>query len=991
MATTETIIELILRLNIAGIPVKVRGSVEGGEFRELSGRVTIQKSLKDFLEALGADFGPSTAILKQLTGNSHIKLDSLAFGYRNREPKFAQVAVTLTAGDSRCRFVCLKQVGKDQSGFVAGLELRLDKALFKDNPLSGLVGEISLGDVGIYYASDAFQNVKYDTGQDFQDADKLPLRSEPTAIKARDFTKGMNWSAQVLVRGINLLDWSGTKEETKPGPESRERPQEGGTGKKAEPPRLTGPTTWINTNKSLGPLSVRRIGLSYEAPRVAIKFDAGLQLSVLTFSLEGLGLSYPLDQFTDLTAEEFLKNLQFQLDGAAVTFEQGPLTISGGLLKVQKPYLQLDGVLLIRVPGINISAMASYADLSGTPTFFAFAALLMEFGDPTGTGFFFVTGLAFGFGVNRALKLPTINEVQNFPLINAAKDPADFLGAKMDLRVISQRLGEYMSPAIGQLWIAAGVKFTSYGLIDSFALLSVSFGTQFEVTLLGISKIQIPKPPAAVLAYAELAISVVIAPESGLLSFEARLTENSYLLRKDFKLRGGFAFYTWFAGEHEGDFVVTIGGYHPRFKPPAHYPKPDLVEFACKISDAVAIRGYCYFALCPSAIMAGGGLSIVYQSGGLRAWFIAQADFLIQWKPLYYDILIGVSIGVALRLHVGVIRIHMALELSAMVALHGPPLGGIARISVLFLSIEIKFGEDRRIAPPLLWESQDPEKSFAKAFLANPKVTIIAITDGLLKEIRMKNEAGDEISNYYISPQKLVLSARTQVPATDVLFNGGPLNDGNGGALPLPKPKVDKKDTTLGVRATGQPTMYSLVNIALKPESSSAEAEQYLQQYLEMSLTTKSVPSALWGQPIGEQERNKVPAANEQMIDDALVGIEIKTKAGPRPWETPALDLDVLAYDRFPRPFDWRKPKPAGALSGYDGKTISNTIAAPDVVKLRSGILTELARTGRKIMKPEDIHLDELSQNAQHIFQDMPEMARVGQYPPRGYPEVISG
>jgi len=38
----------------------------------------------------------------------------------------------------------------------------------------------------------------------------------------------------------------------------------------------------------------------------------------------------------------------------------------------------------------------------------------------------------------------------------------------------------------------------------------------------------------------ELVMKAVFAPENGVLSSEARLTENLYVLRKDFKLRGGF-------------------------------------------------------------------------------------------------------------------------------------------------------------------------------------------------------------------------------------------------------------------------------------------------------------------------------------------------------------------------------------------------------------------------------------------------------------------
>ena len=68
-------------------------------------------------------------------------------------------------------------------------------------------------------------------------------------------------------------------------------------------------------------------------------------------------------------------------------------------------------------------------------------------------------------------------------------------------------------------------------------------------------------------------------PEQGLLGIDGILTENSFLLTPDCRLSGGFAFYTWFKGTHAGDFVVTVGGYHPKFNVPAHYPKPARIQF----------------------------------------------------------------------------------------------------------------------------------------------------------------------------------------------------------------------------------------------------------------------------------------------------------------------------------------------------------------------------------------------------------------------------
>jgi hypothetical protein len=86
-------------------------------------------------------------------------------------------------------------------------------------------------------------------------------------------------------------------------------------------------------------------------------------------------------------------------------------------------------------------------------------ALQKELGDPA---FFFVTGLSVGFGINRVLKLPATKEVHNFPLVKAAKDP-DYLAKNLDLRTISQKLGDYISPSEADFWIAAGVNFRSFG------------------------------------------------------------------------------------------------------------------------------------------------------------------------------------------------------------------------------------------------------------------------------------------------------------------------------------------------------------------------------------------------------------------------------------------------------------------------------------------------------------------------------------------------
>jgi hypothetical protein len=328
--------------------------------------------------------------------------------------------------------------------------------------------------------------------------------------------------------------------------------------------------------------------------------------------------------------------------------------------------------------------------------------------------------------------------------------------------------------------------------------------------------------------------------------------------------------------------------------------------------------------------------------------------------------------------------------LSASVNLYGPPLGGEAEISLYIITFTVRFGEDRQVPPPLAWESGDPEKSFAKSFLLNPDVNRVLIADGLLQEVQHNGD-----TTRFVNPHRLVLSCRTQVPATAVRWNAR--NPAELSSFELSSLKINGKtagsastpswNTKLGVRPMGKSQMSSLLALTLEPnvhvaEDDKAKMRRYLDQYIELSFITSNVPRAMWA----TDALNTATPPRDQMISNALVGVEISTKAGPRPWETPALELKVLSWDPYPKICIYTEVKPRQALPGSSAaKTISETVGQSEVAKRRSQIVAFLAKTGRRIMKPEDIHLDELQKSAPYIFQVMPAKACVGQYPPRGY------
>ena len=961
--------DLILQGRIARRPITFVGTLVEGKLTQISGCVTLSASLLSILSDLGVDYGEAAKVLNTLVGSGDVVLEKLAAAYGSGKSRCIQVGLIINLGHNSVQFALLQGMG-DKKGFIVGVTLSSSPGTgpkaSKDSPpktfLSGLLGDISIGNLGVYYASEEFEGVSFFGADEFQDATRLAL--EPSRITPpRTFSKGVKVSAEILLGGVNLLDQLSINKAETAAPREQQPPQGKDAAGKAEETLAKGSTHWIEVKKAIGPLSVRRVGLGYEAQKLAIKLDAGLQLSVLTLTLEGLGLSYPINKLTT-KPKEIWDNLEFHLDGASVAFSGGPLTIGGGLIKVEVPrhpdWLQLDGFLLIRTAVFTITAIGSYANINGTTSLFVFAALQKELGGPA---FFFVTGLAVGFGINRALKLPAIEEVHNFPLIKAATD-RKYLAENLDLRAISQRLDTYIYPLQGNFWMAAGVKFSSFAFIQSFAMLTVSFGTQIEIALLGLSRISVPMQlPGEVdltpIACAELAIKASFSTATGLLAVEARLTDNSFLFSRDCRLRGGFAFYIWFAGEHEGDFVVTLGGYHAKFVKPPWYPMVPRLGIHWQISTALSITGETYFALTPSCLMAGGRLDLVFHAGPIRAWFHAYADFLIAWKPFHYDIEVGIRIGVALHLAI----FTLSIELAAWLHLWGPPFGGIAHVSLSIISFDIPFGDQDQGEPePLTWDQF--HRSFLPHSKANgggdPLVSSIRMIGGLISE-REIGEGDKKQTLRLVNAHQLSFITESVIPSTELSLNAS-------------KATADTSALPLGIRPMGKATLNSRHDVSLRRDGS---RDGWGDEYFDFKPVLKNVPFALWSK---DSSRLKVPTA--ETIRNVPNGLQVSLKTRAPIHALAPIDLEKFKYERIPKSIPWMEIQPPKEIPAPDKQTLMNTIwNNPTVTQRRNAILNGLG----KPTNIEAIELADLAMNAAGLLQAMPEMAQLGEplKPPR--------
>jgi len=608
---------------------------------------------------------------------------------------------------------------------------------------------------------------------------------------------------------------------------------------------------WKQVDKTIGPLQLRRIGGEWHEGKLGILLDAEVALAGLTVGLAGLAVRVPPSKLTTLA----FSDLEFGLDGLELAFSRGPVAIAGSLLRVtEEGRVGYAGLASIRAAAFSIAALGAYSTTKeGEPAFFIYGAYQGTIGGPP---CLVVTAIAAGFGYNRAIVLPEIDEVRDFPLVSLVMGRSD--GGSSGMAEALGRQNRF--PAVtGQYWLAAGIRFTSFKLVDAFALVTAQFGTRFEIAILGIATLrQPPEPAPRALVFVEMALKARFAPDDGLLSVMAVLTDNSYLFDPRCKLTGGFAFCVWLPPSdpsvisRAGDFVLTLGGYHPRFQVPAHYPKVPRIGFNWQLPECgVTIRGEAYFALTPSFIMAGARLSAVFRAGDFSAWFEAHADFLIGWAPLHYEAEAGVRIGAAYVLRIGSVSCRLSFELAAILKIWGPPFAGEAYVDLGIVAFTIPIGDQSAPRqPPRIWW---PE--FETTFLPEEPLSI-TLASGLVAERTGKD------GYVIVNPSELCLAVQSFIPITRPEL----------AIRLLDSRQLVKAAPSLGIRPTRQEKLDSSLHLAFSRNAGGNSVSQ--EDLLVYRPVLQNAPEALWSStPMPDAKTATTLSAN--VIEDVLMGVQI--------------------------------------------------------------------------------------------------------------------
>jgi hypothetical protein len=327
------------------------------------------------------------------------------------------------------------------------------------------------------------------------------------------------------------------------------------------------------------------------------------------------------------------------------------------------------------------------------------------------------------------------------------------------------------------------------------------------------------------------------------------------------------------------------------------------VGFNWAVSDDVAITGTAYFALTTSCVMAGAGLSVVFSTGDLRAWFTAYCDALISWRPFFFTAQMGMTVGVDYSFSVLGVQKTISVSLSATALMWGPPTGGTVQVDLWVCAFTVAFGSAGASTAdaPLAWSD------FASLLPAAASVVTILPTNGITKMIDATDGSSTSGKTWYARAVGLTLSTQSAMPASQLSY----------GSTEQAHP-ADVAGDPVAIRPMNLSGVTAVHSLSVRQGEQSATPAPI--EGWTLSPRQASVPDSLWGSPPAPfTQIPATPAAN--VLPGTLVGYDVSIP-GPALGPSPGV-IEIAAYAEEPLPSGTQPLDPVVAPS-------TDYVPAPD-------------------------------------------------------------
>ncbi|HVW64907.1 MAG TPA: DUF6603 domain-containing protein [Nitrosospira sp.] len=337
--------------------------------------------------------------------------------------------------------------------------------------------------------------------------------------------------------------------------------------------------------------------------------------------------------------------------------------------------LSIAGIVTVKAIGIITTRMPD-----GSKGFSLLIIITAEFGTGIQLGFgFTLLGVGGLLGLNRTMSLQPLMEGVRSGAINSIMFPQN--PVENAARIISD-LRIIFPPYEGKFLIGPMAKL-GWG---TPTLVSISLGIIIEIpgniAIVGVLKVALPAEDAPLIVI-QVNFAGAIEFDKKRLYFFASLFESRILF---LTLEGEMGLLV--AWGDDANFVVSVGGFHPRFNPPPlPFPSPRRIVVSILNTDVARIRTETYFAVTSNTVQFGSRTEVMFDVGVARVDGHLAFDALFQFSPFYFIIEISASVSLKVfGLGLFSIRLQFALEGPTPWRAHGT-----GTLSLFFFDVSADF------------------------------------------------------------------------------------------------------------------------------------------------------------------------------------------------------------------------------------------------------------------------------------------------------------
>jgi hypothetical protein len=443
----------------------------------------------------------------------------------------------------------------------------------------------------------------------------------------------------------------------------------------------------LPTQLTIGPLSVPFIFLGLHAAEgkthIAVTGTIGVQLGPVHAAVARVGLegdvSFPA-RGGNLGPAQLTLGFK-PPDGAGLTID-APAVSGGGFLELDAAAGRYSGVFeltLLDVVSVKAIGIITTSLPDGRP---GFALLLLITADgftpvPLGLGFE-LTGVGGLLALNRTVDAEAVRGGLRDGVLDSilfVKDPVH------NVTRLLPTLDRVFPSAPDRLLIGplAEISWGSPPILHIRLALLLEVPQPIRAVLLAAASVTLPSQQDPVVELHIDAIGVLDLGR-GELALDASLHHSRLL---SFTLSGDLALrLSWGAAP---TFLLSVGGFHPRFPAPAGLRPLNRVALSLTGSDNPRVRMEAYLALTSNSIQLGARVSVYAEAGGFGIDGGGAFDALVQWSPFHVDVAFQAWVRIFGPTGT-LLAARVAVDVSGPSPWH---VSGVVELQVLFVTVRV--------------------------------------------------------------------------------------------------------------------------------------------------------------------------------------------------------------------------------------------------------------------------------------------------------------